>query len=107
MNEIGRWIFLAGLIICIIVGLGLANNPWVPVVLAILGIIVGFLNVGKGESSRFLLASIALVICASSLNSIPYIGKHASSIAGYLVSFISAAVVVVAIKSLLDTAGDS
>jgi len=107
MSEIGRWIFLAGLIICIVVGLGLANNPWVPAVLAILGVIVGFLNVGKGESSRFLLASISLVICASALNSIPYIGKHASSIADYLVSFIAAAVVVVAIKSLLDTAGDS
>ena len=84
----------------------MANNPWVPAVLAVLGIVVGFLNVGKGESSQFLLASIGLVVCASALNSIPYIGEHASSIAEYVVYFISAAVVVVAIKSLLDTAGD-
>lgn len=106
MHELGRWFFLAGLIICIIAGMGLANNPWVPAILAVLGVIVGFLNVGKGESSRFLLASIGLVVCASALNAIPYIGKHASSIAEYLVYFISAAVVVVAIKSLIDTAGD-
>ncbi|MEM7401822.1 MAG: hypothetical protein AAF304_07740 [Pseudomonadota bacterium] len=106
MGNLGRWLFLAGLIICIVVGLGLANNPYVPAALAILGVIVGFLNVGAGESSRFLLASIALVICASSLNAIPYIGQHVSSIAGYLVAFIAAAVVVVAVKSLLETAGD-
>ena len=106
MHDLGRWLFLAGLIICIIVGLGLADNRWVPAVLAILGIIVGFLNVGKGQASRFLLAAIGLIICASALNSIPYIGQHASSIASYLVSFISAAVVVVAIKTLLDTADD-
>ncbi len=106
MGNLGRWLFLAGLIICIVVGLGLANNPWVPAALAILGVVVGLLNVGTSESTRFLLAAIGLIICASSLNTIPYIGQHASSIAGYLVSFIAAAVFVVAIKSLLETAGD-
>ena len=106
MGNIGRWLFIAGLIICVVVGLGIASNPYVPAALAILGVIVGFLNIGVGESTRFLLAAVALILCASSLNSIPYIGQYVSSIAGYLVSFMAAAVVVVAVKSLMETAGD-
>ena len=104
MGNLVKWLFLAGLVICIVVGLGLTDKQWVPAVLAVLGVVVGLLNVGAGESSRFLLAAIGLIICASSLNSIPYIGEHVSSIASYLVSFIAAAVVVVAIMSLLETA---
>ena len=65
MGNLGKWLFLAGLVICIVVGLGLTDKQWVPAVLAVLGVVVGILNVGAGESSRFLLAAIGLIICAS------------------------------------------
>ena len=75
-------------------------------VLAVLGAVVGFLNLGRDETSRFLLAAIDLIISASSLNVPPYIGLHVALIAGYLVAFVAAAVVEVPVKSLLDAAGD-
>ncbi len=106
MGNIGRWLFLAGLVICVVVGLGLANNPWVPAALAILGVIVGLLNIQSSETTEFLIATISLIICASALTAIPYIGQTVLNIVAYLVVFMAAAVVVVSIRSLLKTASD-
>ncbi|MBT5560042.1 MAG: hypothetical protein HOJ88_09120, partial [Proteobacteria bacterium] len=45
MQNIGRLAFILGVIIAIAAGLGV-SAPQVPLVLAILGLVVGFLNVG-------------------------------------------------------------
>ncbi len=105
MGQVGKWAFIVGLVIAVAAGLGF-NQPWVGWVLAVLGLIVGFLNVGDKETHGFLLAAIALIVSASALVGLPYIGGYATNIIGNVIAFLSAAVLVVSLKSLFSTAKD-
>ncbi len=105
MDKIGKYAFFAGLVIAVLGGLGLTQY-WFPGALAILGLIVGFMNVQKGETSKFLLAAIGLIVAASAVVSVPYLGEAATRILSDVVAFVSAAVLVVALKSVLETAKD-
>ena len=61
MAQMGKWAFIVGLVISVVGGLGI-SQPWFWWVLAVLGLIVGFLNISAGEVHGFLLASIALIV---------------------------------------------
>ncbi len=105
MALVGKWAFIVGLIIAVAAGLGF-NQPWVGWVLAVLGLIVGFLNVGDKETHGFLLAAIALIVAANAVAGLPYIGGYATNIIANLIAFLAAAVLVVALKSLFGIAKD-
>ena len=105
MGQLGKWAFIIGFVICIVAGILIAE-PWMYWVLAVLGVVVGFMNITGEETKTFLLAAIALVLSASSVMAIPVIGMAVTSILANVVAFISAAVLVVALKSLLEVAKD-
>jgi hypothetical protein len=73
-------------------------------VLAILGVIVGLLNVTREDTERFLLAAIAFGLSVTALNTVPGLGPHITNILGYVAAFVAGAVVVVALKALFQTA---
>ena len=68
--TIGKWAFIFGLVIAVLAGL-FFQPAWAVWVLAILGVIVGLINVSAEETRGFLLASIALTLSASALNTLP------------------------------------
>lgn len=103
MAYIGKWAFIIGLIIAVLAGIGL-DYPWVAWVLAVLGLIVGFFNIGAEEAQHFLIAAIGLLLSASAIKVIPYIGDIGTAIISNLVAFISAAILIVALRSLFITA---
>jgi hypothetical protein len=105
MEKIGKYAFIAGLVICALAGAGLTQS-WVPWVLAVLGLAVGFLNVADKEVQTFLLAAIGLILSASAIVMLPFVGGTLTTILAYLVVFIAPAVLVVALKGLLATAKD-
>lgn len=105
MEKMGKYAFIAGLIICALAGFGL-EATWVPWVLAALGLVVGFLNIGDKEVSTFLLASIALIMSASAMVMLPFVGGVLTTILAYLIVFIAPAVLVVSLKGLLAVAKD-
>lgn len=105
MQQVGKWAFILGLVVAVIGGLGL-QQTWFMWVLAVLGLVVGFLNVRETETQRFLLPAIALMLGASALHSLPLVGGVVTYILDNLVAFISAAVLVVAIRSLFVVAKD-
>lgn len=105
MAQVGKWAFIVGLVIAVAAGLGF-DQSWVGWVLAVLGLIVGFLNVGDKETHGFLLAAIALIVAANAVGGLPYIGGYATNIIAYLIAFLSAAVLVVALKSLFALTKD-
>jgi hypothetical protein len=105
MAQMGKWAFIVGFVICIVAGLLIAE-PWMYWVLAVLGIVVGFMNITGEETKTFLLAAIGLMLSASSVMAIPVIGVAVTAIMGHIVAFISAAVLVVACKSLFEVARD-
>jgi hypothetical protein len=103
-NEmVGKWAFIIGLVLTVVVGF-LFQAEWVVWVLAILGVIVGLLNVTREDTERFLLAAIAFALSVTALNTVPVLGFLITNILGYVAAFVAGAVVVVALKVLFQTA---
>jgi hypothetical protein len=105
MGQLGKWAFIVGFVICVVAGVVIAE-PWMYWVLAVLGLIVGFMNITAAETQGFLLASIALMLSATSIIAIPFIGLAVTAILANVVVFISAAVLIVAVTSLFEIAKD-
>ncbi|PJA18603.1 MAG: hypothetical protein COX63_02075 [Candidatus Diapherotrites archaeon CG_4_10_14_0_2_um_filter_31_5] len=65
LEKIGELAFILGVVIALIAGVAFnylgSLAGWVPLVLVILGIIVGLLNIKDKETTPFLIASIALL----------------------------------------------
>ena len=105
MADIGKWAFLLGVLVAIIIGLGLAF-PFSGLVLLILGIVVGFLNIEKKVTTNFMVATITLlaVSVAANLTSINEllspIGTLVDSILKYIVIFVAPAALVVSLKDI-------
>jgi hypothetical protein len=104
LDTVGRWAFIAGIVVAVLAGLFVVGVSWVTWVLAILGLVVGFLNVSTAEPQRFLLAAVALTLSASAVLSLPVVGFVLTNILSNAVAFIAAAMLVVAIRALLETA---
>ena len=101
--KFGRWGFIIGLVIAVLAGL-FFQPTWAIWVLAILGVIVGFLNVTAEDTRGFLLAAIAFTLSATALNAIPLMGTAFSLILPFVVAFVAGATIVVAFKELFQTA---
>lgn len=107
LEKVGRWAFIAGLVLAIGAGLlfvAEATASWVTWVLAILGLVVGFLNVSTAEPQGFLLPAVALALSASAVRSLPMVGFALTNVLANAVVFIGAATLVVAIRALVETA---
>ena len=104
-DKIGRWAFIIGLVISLL--LGFVTFSYSTLVLLILGLIVGFLNITAKEAMKFLVAIIALIVIGvAGLQAFSFWGTFYSWMQMVLTSFvvfISAAGAVVAIKVLLET----
>ena len=73
-SKIGVWSYVAGLIIAALVALvalfgrdGGTLPGWAVIVLALLGLIVGLLNISDAEVNTFLLAAIAFVVASAGM----------------------------------------
>ena len=108
-KPLSGWAFLLGAIIAVLVGIGqaagaaYATNQWVPVVLVILGLVVGFANIAVKETTAFLVAAVALLAFGSGGlttldNVIPKLGTLLGSGVQAFTFFVGAAAVVVALK---------
>ncbi len=108
-SSIGSWAFILGVVIAIISGLAagaLAGYmQYVAILLVILGLVVGFLNIGAKEVTDFLIASIALIaIGAANISSIPWIGSYLASMVLYIAAFVAPAALVVSLKAIYNLA---
>jgi len=105
MGQLGKWAFIGGIVLAVVAAF-VSQLSWVYWALAVLGLVVGFLNVTADETKGFLLSAVALILSASAVQGIPLVGELVTAIMGNLVAFMSAAVLVVALKSLFETAKD-
>ncbi|NCF70002.1 MAG: hypothetical protein GWP61_29005 [Chloroflexi bacterium] len=103
LDIIGKWAFIIGLVIAVLAGL-FYQPAWAIWVLAILGVIVGLLNVTGEDTRGFLLAAIALTLSATALNTIPGLGTAFSLVLPFVVAFVAGATIVIALKELFVTA---
>jgi hypothetical protein len=105
---IGAWAFMIGLFLAVLAGFGFTENPEAYLVLGVLGLIVGLVNIHEKDNVPFLVAAIAFVVAGEGLAlvfaAIPGIGPQIPSVLHYIVSFVSPAAGVVAVKTLYETA---
>jgi len=105
MGQVGKWAFIGGIVLAVVAAF-VTQTTWIYWVLAVLGLVVGFLNVTAEETKGFLLSAVALILSASAVQGIPLVGEMVTTVMGNLVAFMSAAVLIVALKSLFETAKD-
>ena len=105
MNRemVGKWAFIIGLVVAVLAGI-FFQPGWAIWVLAILGVIVGLLNVTAEDTQGFLLASIALTLSATALNTLPIVGTTLSYVLPFVVAFVAGGMIVVALKELFQAA---
>ena len=104
MSKYGVWAFYLGLVIALISGT-LFSMSWMAWVLAVLGLIVGILNVTDKEVQPFLVSTIALMLSFGSLATVfGAVGGTTvvATVLSNVVVFISPAAAIVALKALYD-----
>ncbi|MEK6981466.1 MAG: hypothetical protein AABX38_00920 [Candidatus Micrarchaeota archaeon] len=110
----GEWAFLVGVGISVIIGLAApALGGYIAIIygiLALLGLVVGLMNVGEKETTAFLVAAIALLTTGapfSRLEALPALGMVIPFITGIVSAlgvFVAPAAVVVALKAIYNLA---
>ena len=115
-SKIGQWAFIIGIILAIVVGVFSASLvTWagnLTLLLVMLGLIVGFLNISEKETTPFLVASAALMLTATSVDTLNTIdlgvslGKYLAGIVSEIAVFVAPAAVVVALKAIQSLAKD-
>jgi len=115
-SKLGQWAFTGGVIIAIIVGIFASSlSSWegnLTLLLVILGLIVGLLNITEKETTPFLIASAALMLTATSVDTLNKIdlgvslGKYLAGIVSQIAVFVAPAAVVVALKAIQSLAKD-
>jgi hypothetical protein len=111
-NLIGAWAFLIGILLAIIMGvigtyLGVTLYKFIPGVLIILGIVIGLLNVGVKETSRFLFAALALVIVSVMSYDLIYLAiPQLAEVLKFILILFVPTTIIVALKSVFEVAKD-
>ncbi|MDH3353514.1 MAG: hypothetical protein OEL87_03635 [Nanoarchaeota archaeon] len=107
-DLIGKWSFLVGIVIAVLAAFITAiDTSTVVFILFILGLIVGYLNIDKKNTTEFLVSVIAL-LAVGSLGALS-IGQLVATV-GYLQTilnnftvFVAAAALVVSIRAIMVT----
>jgi len=116
-GNVVTWAFWVGAVLAIIAGIGVAagaafaDNIWIPVILVVAGLIVGFANISAKETVPFLVAAIALAVLGgnslTSLNDVvPQLGTLLTAAVSAFALFIAAAAIVVAVREAWNMASN-
>ena len=101
-GKYGPWAFYAALLVAVV--LAFVTFDWAVWLLALLGLVVGVLNISEKESQPFLIASIAWMAAGQFLQGIlgglPMVGSYVAAFLGNVVTFVGPAAAVVAIMAL-------
>lgn len=108
LKKAGHLSFIAGIVIAVVIALipQLSSNAAVWI-LVVLGVLVGLLNVTTKETMGFLVAALALIIASSaSALTLATIWSGLTRILGNIITFVSPAAIVVALKTVYSLAED-
>lgn len=102
LTKIGHWSFLGGLALSVFAGF--IQIPSLPLILFVLGLVVGFLNIKEKESVPFLVSVTALLVIGVAGLQLGIFTGAATQILNNFIAFAAAAGIVVAIKQILAAA---
>jgi hypothetical protein len=102
--EIGSWAFIAGVIIAVLASLVTIDATLVTGALVLIGLIVGLINVTEKETRDFLLAAVSVVIVSyfsgTGFAAVPVIGTILQKVTMGIMTFVTPAVIIVALKQI-------
>lgn len=124
MEEVGKYAFMAFVVIAIVMGIvvgymawagteGYANTAaWVTLIMVILGIVVGLITVTAKEVTPFLIAAIALAVIRGDIfldafgtvEALELLGYLAKYIIDFIAAFVAPAAVIIAIMQVYGIA---
>ncbi|MFH1200433.1 MAG: hypothetical protein V1708_05175 [Candidatus Micrarchaeota archaeon] len=107
MAQLGGWAFIIGLVIAI--GAAIMNaslDSGTVLILAVLGLLVGILNIRESEAMTFMVATLVFMVASSSLNvifgALPVFGTMFPAMLRNIVVFVAPGAAIVALKALYD-----
>jgi len=99
-HRIGHWAFIVGVALAVLAGI---VPEWQTVTmiwtLAVLGLIVGVLNITARETTEFLIATVTLLVVGS-VGALPALGLMVTSVLANIVAFVAPAALVVSLKAI-------
>lgn len=99
LTTIGHLALIVGIILAVIAGF--IAIPYLPVILCVLGLIVGFLNIKEKESTPFLIAVIALLVVGVAGLQLGGLTPITVSILNNFIAFVGSAGLIVALKQII------
>lgn len=99
MQQVGQILFILGILFAFVAGMGF-EHPWLPIGLAIFGMVVGLVNIVDVDTNQFLITGIALEVSASAFRQFSFIGAAMSDV----MIFVGGALLVVAMRILIKSA---
>lgn len=105
-KRLGHYAFLLGIALAVLTGLVPQWQSSMMVwTLAVLGLLVGLLNINHTEEEKFLVSAIALMVVGSA-GALPSLGLAVTSVLSNIVAFVGPAALVVALKAVWALAED-
>ena len=110
-EKVGGFAFILGVVIAVLTGFAAAPITaaggivagYITFAMVILGLVVGFLNIGHKDSTEFLIASIAVILLSSTkpnLDAIYVIGPFLARMVVNVAAFVAPAALVVGLKAI-------
>jgi hypothetical membrane protein len=112
MKSFGGIVFIIGLILAAVIAIFSAATapPWAVFLLALIGLIVGLLNITEKEVQFFLVASVAFLISFTALSNVFTVltlgWEGVAAFFGLMNIFVAPATAIVAIKAIYSMAKD-
>jgi len=103
-NMLGSWAFLVGFVLAIVIGLFGTLTANLVIALAVIGLIVGLLNIADEEAAPFLMAGAVLVIVATFGQNVMASVPAANGILQALLALFVPATLIVAVRSVFSLA---
>jgi hypothetical protein len=110
-SKIGVWAFIIGIVLALLGGIIVSligeGQAAVTAILLVLGLIVGFFNVGKNEVKDYLIAAVSLVIVTfmgssimANLDTLGMLGNYLQYVFAAIMTFVIPATIIVAVKEI-------
>ena len=104
LGKVGSWAFLIGVVLAVVLGALGQMNSTVLWILALIGLVIGLLNIADEEATPFLMSGAVLIIAASlGAEAIGAIGVFERILNALLVIFVPATIIV-AIRNVFSLA---
>ncbi len=104
-DKLGAWAFILGAGIAVLTAFVSSDSGGFKAVLALLGVVVGLLNVNDKDITHFLVAVIAiLAVGNANFDAVPVFGGLLQKMLGNIVIFVTPAAVIVAVKAVYSMA---